>query len=144
MRIVVRDHSRNRREVYNVRDVRRNRAERPVVDSDDDKIKDLEERIKTLEEEVKALSKKSEDKEPEESEKEDEDEVEEEELDEVEEDEDIPEDNETVEDLGDSCTFGDSIIPKKSLRSIGALAKKTATTDSIDNEEAEINAWKNR
>lgn len=142
MRIVVRDHSRNRREVYNIRDVRRNRAERTVVDSDDDKIKDLEERIKTLEEEVKALSEKSEDKEPEESENEDE--VEEEELDEVEEDEDIPEDDETVEDLGDSCSFGDSITPKKSLRSIGALAKKTATTDSIDDEAAEINAWKNR
>lgn len=137
MRIVVRDHDRNRREVYNIRTIRsKNRDSKVVKDSDDDKIKDLEKRIDELEEAIKALSKKDEPSE-------EEPEVDEEDLDEVEEDETEVEEgeDETVEDLGDSCTK-DSI--KRPLRSIGTLLKASAKDSTPSNEEAEINAWKNR
>lgn len=141
MRIVVRDHDRNRREVYNIRTMRSNRANKPnvVKDSDDDKIKELEKRVDELEKEIKALSKETD--EP----SEDEPEVDEEDLDEVEPEEVEVEEDEKVEDLGDGCKVGDSarILPRKSLRSIGALTK-TSTNDSINSDEAEINAWKNR
>lgn len=141
MRIVVRDHDRNRREVYNIRTIRsqRNSKTNVVKDSEDDKIKELEKRIDDLEKEIKELSKK--DDEP----SEEEPEVDEEDLDEVEPEEVEVEEDEKVEDLGDGCKVGDSakVFPRKSLRSIGALTK-TSTNDSINSEEAEINAWKNR
>lgn len=139
MRIVVRDHDRNRREVYNIRTIRSQRNSKPnvVKDSEDDKIKELEKRIDDLEKEIKELSKKDEPSE-------EEPEVDEEDLDEVEPEEVDVEEDEKVEDLGDGCKVGDSkILPRKSLRSIGALAK-ASTNDSINSEEAEINAWKNR
>lgn len=142
MRIVVRDHTKNRREVYNVRELR-NRSSRFVDDSDDDKIKDLEERVKALEKEIKELTAKDDDKESDEPE--DEIDVEEDELDEVEEpEEDKEDDEEKVEDLGDCYTFGDSVKQKKSLRSVGSLAKKSTANDSIDDGEAEIKAWATR
>lgn len=139
MRIVVRDHDRNRREVYNIRTIR-SRKNSNVKDSDDDKIKDLEERVKALEKEIKELSDKADDNESEEPEEID---VDEEDLDEVEEPE--GDDEEKVEDLGDGCNVGDSIkpLPRKSLQSIGATMKSTAN-DSINDEQAEINAWSSR
>lgn len=140
MRIVVRDHNRNRREVYNVRTARLTRNDRlhNIKDADDDKLEELEERVKTLEKKLEKLTAK-----PEEEDVEVEEDVDMDESDMDEEPEDEVEDeDEVVEDLGDAFGCRDSLKPR-SLKSIGSLARNSSK-DSIDSDDAEINAWKNR
>lgn len=143
MRIVVRDHNRNRREVYNVRTARSIRNDRMhnIKDADDDKLEELEERVKTLEKKLEKLTSKPED-ESEDVEVEEDVDMDESDMDEEPVEEDSEEEDEVVEDLGDSFGCRDSLKPR-SLKSIGALAKNS-TKDSIDSDDAEINAWKNR
>lgn len=154
MRIITRDARGNRRtisvdEVRHSRNVRTSRPMRPMArrtaDADEKEVKLTKEQADFLAELVKsgisvddivkAVKGDDKDEEEEETEEVEEPKDEGEPDDEEGEDFDFGTEEEEVKDLGDSYRFGDSAKkPMGGFKSIGAIAKKKATTDSASDD----------